>query len=222
MLALIVADGTAPSRAFVERLMTAVDSTPRLVIAADGGARTAIGLGLKPAVVIGDGDSLLPSERDALVAAGADVVAYPTAKEESDTELCVREALRRGASRIVIIGAFGGARIEHTIANVLLLTLPDLAGADAELADESSSIRVLGDGSPDSLVVNGHAGDYVSLMPLSDRVDGVTTEGLAFPLRDETLLQGPTRGLSNEMTGGSATVTRRAGRLAVIHTRSAR
>ena len=65
----------------------------------------------------------------------------------------------------------------------------------------------------------GGTGDFVSLMALSVRVEGVTTDGMKFPLRDETLLQGPTRGLSNEMTGGSATVTRRSGRLAVIHTR---
>jgi len=130
----------------------------------------------------------------------------------------VREALARGATKVLVLGAFGGTRMEHTLANVLMLALPELHGADVALVDERSTVRVIGDAQPASLTVHGAVGDFVSLLPLSERVEGVTTHGLAFPLRDEDLVQGPTRGLSNQMSEPTATVARRAGRLAVIHT----
>ena len=217
MNALIVADGDTPDRAAVDRLMaTGAD----LVVAADGGALKAQALGLRLDVVVGDFDSLPAAAADDLRAAGVPVVVHPSAKDESDTELAVREALARGATTLTVIGAFGGARLEHTIANLLLLAMPELVGRDVRLADGASVVRLLEPGGP--LAIHGRRGDFVSLLPLAPRVDGVTTAGLEFPLRDEALTQGPARGLSNVMTGDSATVSVRTGRLLVVHTRAER
>lgn len=130
----------------------------------------------------------------------------------------MREALARGAESIVIVGAFGGDRLEHSVANLLLLTLPELAAKDVALVDGPSTVRVIGGPGPGRLNISGGVGDYVSLLALSERVDGVTTSGLRYPLTDETLLQGPTRGLSNELSSDHAEVATRNGRLAVIHT----
>jgi thiamine pyrophosphokinase len=218
LIAIILADGSAASRAALRRVVGDSDVGHALVIAADGGARQAAQLGLTVDVVVGDGDSLSPGEAAELRAAGAEFITHPRAKEQSDTELAVIEALSRGARRIAVLGAFGGRRLEHTLANILLLASPPLAGRDVALVDESTTVRVMGDGGPAELLIDGAAGDYVSLLPLSERVEGVTTGGLAFPLLDEDLLQGPTRGLSNEMTTSKASVRCRAGRLAVIHT----
>lgn len=218
MKALIVADGDMPSAAAVARILG--DVAPELVIAADGGALKATVLGLAPQLVVGDADSLSPAAADELRRAGAEVVVHPAAKNESDTELAVREAVRRGASTIVVIGAFGGARLEHTVANLLLLALPDLRGLDVCLADGASTVRLLEPDAP--LTITGEPGDYVSLLPLTPSVDGVTTSGLEFPLSDEPLHQGPARGLSNQMSDQTATVTLRSGRLLIIHTRGER
>jgi len=219
-IALIVADGDVPTRAAIDELIADVAPADLLVMAADGGALKASALGLRPHVVVGDADSLTADEADVFRRDGAEVLVYPRAKDESDTELCVREALRRGAERLVIVGAFGGRRLEHTLANVLLLTLPELhgpEGRDACLADGASVLRVLLGG--ERLEIHGVARDFVSLLPLTEEATGVTTEGLAYPLRDATLQQGPARGLSNEMTTDRASVSLAAGRLAVIHTR---
>jgi thiamine pyrophosphokinase len=168
--------------------------------------------------VVGDGDSLPADRATELRSAGAEVIVHPREKDESDTELAVREALARGATSIVVIGAFGGRRLEHSIANLLLLSLPDLASVDARLVDGPSEAWVIGYTGPGSAVIQGSAGDYVSLLPLSDRVDGVTTSDLRYPLTDATLTQGPARGLSNELSATTAGVTTKSGRLAVIHT----
>ena len=214
LVALIVADGDVPPRPQVERLL---GGAPQLVIAADGGALKAEAIAFPPSVVVGDADSLDAAQVERLRATGAEVVIHPTAKDESDTELALIEALDRGATRVVIVGAFGGRRLEHTLANVLLLASERLKGRDICLADGASTLRVMHDG--ETLEIQGAPTDYVSLLPLTWHVSGVTTVGLRYALSDEMLEQGPARGLSNELTAGSATIQVGKGRLAVVHTR---
>ena len=214
MNALIVADGDIPSRATVDRLLAPGGAS--LVVAADGGALKAAALGLRPDVVVGDLDSLSSEASDALRADGVEVIVHPPDKDESDTELAVREAVSRGATALLIVGAFGGPRLEHTIANMLLLCLPELSGRDVRLADGASVVRLLDAGQ--TLTVNGKPGDFVSLFPLTPAAEGVTTTGLVYALTDEALTQGPARGLSNLMTSDVATVSARSGRLLVVHT----
>jgi len=213
--ALIVADGDVPSRAALDRLVGA--RRPDIVICADGGALKAVALGLRPDAVVGDADSLDPDAVAQLRADGVEVIVHPTSKDESDTELALREAVARGADSLLIVGAFGGARLEHTIANLLLLTLPGLTGRDVRLADGASEIRLVVGPAP--LTLEGEPGDFVSLLPLAPLVEGVTTDGLDYALTDEPLTQGPARGLSNVMSGERATVSVSSGRLLVVHTR---
>lgn len=217
--ALIVADGDVSARDLDDPLLRSDDGSGRpLVIAADGGALKAESLGLVPDVVVGDLDSLSPETVDRLRAAGVEVQRHPAQKNESDTELAVREALRRGARQLFIVGALGGLRVDHSLANMLLLTLPELAECETVVRDGPASLRVIGGNRPARLELDGRRGDIVSLLPVGERVDGVTTSGLAFPLRDESLDGGFSRGLSNVMHEGRATISLRAGRLAVIHT----
>jgi len=63
----------------------------------------------------------------------------------------------------------------------------------------------------------GQLGDVVSLIPLGGDVEGIVTEGLLYPLRDEPLLSGPARGVSNVMTEPVARVTLRSGALLIVH-----
>jgi thiamine pyrophosphokinase len=205
-LALVVADGDVR--------LPAADRSGALVIAADGGLLKAEAAGLRADVVVGDGDSLSAEKLANLRAEGVDVRLYPPEKDESDTELAVRDAVRRGADRVQIVGGLGGQRFDHALANVLLLASPDIE-ADVSLVDGPTTVRVV----TSELRIEGSAGDYVSLLPLSEEVVGVTTGGLAYPLTDATLRQGPTLGLSNELTSDHASVRVEHGRLAVIHTR---
>jgi thiamine pyrophosphokinase len=222
LLAIIVADGDIRSGAAVQQaLRRATDNGSAgavLVVAADGGALKAEQIGLSPNVVVGDGDSLDPQVAERLRRAGAEVLVYSVDKDESDTELAVREALARGASHLVILGWLGGARAEHSVANLMLLTTPALTDVDAALVDGPTTIQAMGLTGPDVMQLDGARGDFVSLLPLTEEVRGVTTTDLRFPLADATLLQGGTRGLSNEMLAARCEVRTSAGRLAVIHT----
>jgi thiamine pyrophosphokinase len=218
---IIVADGEGVPAALpvaVEEAARAGVARP-LVIAADGGSRRALDLGVTPDLVLGDGDSVGPETRAALAELGVPVELVDAAKDESDTELCLAAAVERGARVIRIVGALGGARVEHGVANLLLLAHPVLDGVDVAIVAPPSRIRRIGtaDG-PGEVEVAGAPGDLLSLLPIDTVVEGVVTHDLRFPLRDEPLLPGPARGLSNELLTERARVTSRRGRLLVIHT----
>jgi thiamine pyrophosphokinase len=190
-----------------------------LVLAADGGAAHCRAAGIQPDLVIGDLDSLAPEEHTRLAGLGVEIRVSDRAKDESDLELCVAAALDLGASRITILGGLGVERPEHSIANLLLLADPRLDGRDVTLVGHGAGIVRIGTSSgPGRTSIEGAPGDFVSLLPIGGDVEGVTTTGLRFPLHDETLPVGPSRGLSNEVTGAQATVTTRRGRLLVVHT----
>jgi thiamine pyrophosphokinase len=220
MNALILADGEAPSRAELDHAWPGWDVDLGLVIAADGGARHAERMGVAIDAWVGDGDSLDAAGIDALLAAGVPMERSSPHKDESDTELAVRAALRRGATGMFIVGGLGGARIDHALANIGLLALDELAGHPVTLIDARSRITIVRAPDPTGRAVrhdlSGRTGDIVSLLPMGAGVVGVTTAGLAYPLADEPLAVGPTRGLSNIRTAADAVVIVRSGMLLVV------
>ena len=184
-----------------------------LVVCADGGCRHAQALGLRPQVVVGDLDSLAPEAQATLEAEGVDFVVHPRAKDETDLELGLLYAVERGATEITVLGAWGG-RIDHTLGNVFLLAHPRLAGIDVRIVSATQRVVLV----HQEASFRGSAGDLLSLLPLGGDVQGITTTGLAYPLRDEALVFGPARGISNVFTGGTATVRLRSGLLLAVHT----
>ncbi|MCU0482812.1 MAG: thiamine diphosphokinase [Chloroflexi bacterium] len=214
--ALVIGDGDVPARAVLDESWPGWDAAVALTIAADGGAVRALDLGCPPDLVVGDGDSLGEEGLARLRAAAIAVELAPVAKDESDTELAVVAAVRRGTARLTILGALGGPRLDHALANVWLLAHPVLAGVDAVILDERCRVRLLS--GPATAVLAGRPGDLVSLLPFGGDAGGVTTDGLAYPLAGEPLRVGPARGLSNARTGVAARVSIRAGRLLIIET----
>ena len=189
------------------------------VIAADRGATHARAWGWPVHLLIGDLDSLEAEDLAATVASGTPVLTVPSAKDETDLELALTHALAEGGQEIVICAALGG-RTDHLLANVLLLTRPDLAGIAVTLAAGQECIRLLrGDGgAPARLELVGAPGNLLSLLPVGGDAIGVTTEGLHYPLYDETLFLGQARGVSNVFTRSRAAIALRSGLLLIVHT----
>ncbi len=189
-------------------------SADALVIAADGGARLALACQRVPNIVIGDFDSLSQDDLAGLVAMGARIDRYPAAKEETDLELALLAAAGQGATWIRVLGAVGD-RIDQTLANITLLTLPDLAGRDVRLVAGGQTLWLVG---PGDHTLDGAPGDTISLIPLDGDAENVRTDGLEYPLKGETLRFGPARGMSNVIQRSPASFSFDAGRLVVIHT----
>lgn len=222
MQAIVLADGEVPSRARLDAVWAGWSSPDALVVAADGGARHAAPLGLRIDIWVGDGDSVDRDMLASLVAEGIEIRRFPTDKDASDTELAIGTAVERGADSIVVLGGLGGPRLDHGLANIGLLALPALRERPSVILDGTNRVSALFAPGPDGGVVQrplgGPIGDGVSLLPIGDGVEGVTTGGLAYPLADEGLPAGPARGLSNLRTSPDAWVALRRGGLLIVET----
>lgn len=184
------------------------------ILGADGGAARALAWGLTPQLVIGDMDSLPDEDRAILEDRGSEFVEHPRAKDETDLELALAYAVEHGAQEIVIFGALGG-RLDHTLANVLLLALPSLQGVRARIVDGDQEALLIRSG--EAATLRGMPGDLVSLLPLAGDAHGVTCGGLAWALDRDTLRLGFSRGVSNEMMGDEARIELEEGLLLVVH-----
>ena len=181
------------------------------VVAADGGLLRAQALGLDVDVVVGDLDSATPEAIAAAEAAGARVVRYPQAKDATDLELALDEAVALGGRRVLVVASAGG-RLDHLLGSVLLLAAERYAALELDALVGDALVHVV----RGERTVHGAPGELLTLVPLGGAATGVTTDGLEYPLRGETLAPGTTRGVSNVFLGREARVTLERGVLLAI------
>jgi thiamine pyrophosphokinase len=205
--ALVFAGGDPLPAELAERL----PGPDALVVAADSGLEHANALGRRVDVVVGDFDSADPDAVAAAEAAGTEVERHPVAKDQTDLELALRAATARGATRIVVVGGYGG-RLDHFLANALALAGPAADGVAVEWVTGEALVTVI---RSDAEIV-GEPGDLCSLLAVGGPARGVWTQGLRYPLAGEDLAPGSTRGVSNELTEPVAHVTVEAGTVLAV------
>ncbi len=206
----IIANGDLNNHSFYRELIRKDD----IIFCVNGGTGHALDLGLKPDLVIGDLDSLRAPDRETVEQIKAQLIRHPSEKDKSDLELALDHAAGLQPSEILIIGALGGARFEHAFINVMLLHIPLRKGISARIIEESQEILM----AEKEALLSGVEGDYLSLFALTDKVCGIVTEGLKYPLNNESLHFASTRGLSNELTASQAKVSFRSGLLLIVKT----
>ena len=198
-----------PGKAFYAAINSA-----DMFIAADNGAATALQYGCTPRIVVGDFDSLDEFLLEDFGKRGSEIRRAAVEKDETDTELAVQVAIDEGATRITLVGALGGARFDHTMANILLLA--GFEGVPITLVDGPSLCWLVR--GPGSSTIDGQVGGLVSLLPLTSDASGVRTKGLYYALKGETLSFGKPRGVSNVLIEEHAEVSVEGGVLLVIYT----
>lgn len=207
MNALIVLGGDAPGRALLESCMRQAD----LTIAADRGLEAFCNVGLMPDLLLGDMDSV---DRAVLerMASHTQIERLPCEKDDTDGVHALDAAIARGAQRITILGALGG-RMDHAMANLMLLVRAYRHGVIAEILDEQVRIaRVCGEA-----VLHGAKGDTVSLLPAGE-VTGVTLEGFYYHASEPLSFDfSYPLGVSNVVTEDFARVTAQSGDLLLFH-----
>ena len=181
------------------------------VIAADGGLERAAALGLAVDVAIGDFDSAAPEAIAAAEQGGARVVRHPVAKDATDLELALDEAVAMGARSVLVVGS-GGGRLDHLTAGLLLLAADTYRNliVDAVLGDTRVAVVRT------SRTFTGETGDTLSLLAMHGPAIGVTTTGLEYPLHGERLEPGSTRGVSNVLAEPIASVSLEHGTLLAL------
>jgi thiamine pyrophosphokinase len=183
------------------------------VVAADSGLEQGPRLGLAVDLAVGDFDSVSPQTLAAAVASGCRVERHPIAKDATDLELGLRAARSWGADRIVAVGGHGG-RLDHLLANILVLAGPALADTMVEAWMGPARVYVARPHRP--VVLEGSAGELVTLLAVGGAAREVRTDGLRYRLAGEDLAPCSSRGVSNEMVGALAEVALGEGVLLVI------
>jgi thiamine pyrophosphokinase len=185
-----------------------------IVVGVDGGGDFLYAQLIRPALLIGDMDSITP-EAFAHLKSQAQVQRYPAEKDATDTELALQWCAANGYQDIVIVNNMEG-RFDHTLGVISNLLLALHLGLKAEISNGNQTIFI----APRKLTYSGRPGDLLSLMPVSDSVSGISTQGLQYPLNHATLQRDSTRGLSNVIQAESLTITHETGILLVILNRA--
>ena len=173
-----------------------------LVIAADSGIDHAHALGLRVDIGIGDFDSVSAEGMARAMADGAVLERHPAEKDATDLELALDVARARRPERILLLGGHGG-RLDHLLANALLLAAPAYAGIELSAQMGPARVTVIHTAG----LLTGAPGDIVTLLAAHGPATGISTTGLRYPLADEDLQPGSSRGVSNELTEDHATVS---------------
>ncbi|WPD19474.1 thiamine diphosphokinase [Thermaerobacter composti] len=180
-----------------------------LCVAADGGLRLLRAVGLWPHVLVGDFDTLTAAEVEAARAAGVEVQTFPAAKDLTDAEIALDAVRRRlGGAPLYLVGGVGD-RVDHTLANLLLTARWGTEGRPLTVLSGPAHVRPLV--APGEVRFRGAPGQTVSLVPLTPRMTGVATEGLAYPLADATLAWGTAYTVSNALVGTEGAFRARTG-----------
>ena len=175
------------------------------VIAADGGLVHTRQLGITPNEILGDFDSL------GFTPEGANV--FPVEKDDTDAMLAVRRGLTLGYREFVLYGSLDGPRLDHTVANFQTLQFLADNHAAGYLVGSTYLVTVVKDG---SLFFPAGMEGTVSVFCLGKDAEGVTLEGLYYPLEKGTLTAGFPLGVSNHFTGKKAAITVENGSLLVL------
>jgi thiamine pyrophosphokinase len=195
------------------RLIQAVIERADLIVAADGGARYALGAGVVPDLVVGDMDSLGEDLAREVEGRGASLERHPASKDKMDGHLAVLAAGRRGATGADFLCAAGGKPGAVFAVPHILLTAERSGLRSTVVADWGRMFVV----EARARIVEGTARDSISVFPLAGPATGVTLEGMLYPLENASLQPGDTLGFHNELIGGEATVSVESGALLVVH-----
>ncbi|EKE14032.1 MAG: hypothetical protein ACD_12C00702G0001 [uncultured bacterium] len=203
--AIIFVNGNLSDLSQAKKIITKED----FLIAADGGVSHIEKLGLMTNIVIGDMDSI-----DSDLLKKYSLIKYPRKKDKTDFELAIDYCLEKKFQEIIIFGILGD-RIDHLMANIFLIVKIQTQNPKIKIKiiERKKEIFILNK----ELIVNGKIGDEVSIIPVSEKLEGINTDGLSYRLIDDTLAFGSTRGVSNVMNKTFAKIAVKKGSALIEH-----
>ncbi|WP_178019362.1 thiamine diphosphokinase [uncultured Paenibacillus sp.] len=186
-----------------------------VLIGADRGALFLVEHGIKPDLAVGDFDSVSQEELALIRNNSKEILdCDPVDKDLTDTELAFDLAVRRNPAEIVLTGVIG-TRLDHTLANLHMLLRAAEQGITCAIWDEHNYVTLCGS----VCRVEDRGYTYVSLLPLTPVVTGITLDGFRYPLHNATLRIGQSLAVSNQLAASIGTVHLDEGWLLVIQSR---
>lgn len=187
------------------------------IIAVDHGADFLCETGFCPDVMVGDFDSVKEETLSFIRKNGkTKIMQYQPEKDDTDTELAMKYAILKGATQIDIYGATG-TRLDHVLGNIQLLMLGIKNEVPCYIIDETNCIRMINHRC--IIKKQKQHGRYVSILPYTTKVVGVTLRGMKYPLERFTLEGGRAIGVSNEIVDDEAVIDLEEGILIVIESK---
>lgn len=208
--ALIVSGGTAPSEELLRRI---VNEGTDLIIAADSGAAVLLKYGIDFNLALGDFDSLEPALLEK-IRQDKEIITYEVRKDFTDTEAAYREAVRRGAREIVILGATG-TRYDHFMGNLALLKIALKENVRVRIIDDHNEIFMTGK----SALIEKQDGFCISIFAVDGDVPDLSFRNVSYPLEHHHLTPESTLTVSNEFLEGPAVLDFKEGCVLVIISR---
>lgn len=176
------------------------------VICIDGGYDIAKRNHISPDLLMGDFDSIISTLPD-----DVPIMRFPPEKDYTDLELALKKAVELKAENVTIIGGIGG-RLDHTIANIQLLSSYNDCFKSLVMLDGRNKCFI----ASRHMVIPAEENSYISLFSLSEKCEGVSASGVKYPLKNHTLTRDFPLGVSNEFKEKSAILSVEDGTLLVI------
>jgi len=181
--------------------------------AVDRGVYRLLKKGITPAVAFGDYDSVTEEELVWMGQQTNELHIVPREKDQTDLEIAINWALGQKPVLIRIFGATGG-RLDHGLANIQML----LKGLEVEIemciVDNKNEITVKKMGT--HIIEENKNFPYVSFVPVTEIVEGITLFGFKYPLTNKTIEWGSTLCISNELVKEKGTFSFTSGILMLI------
>lgn len=195
MKVIIIASGNSIKREIFDELHVEDD----FIICADGGLNYLDSMNIVPDLIVGDFDSadisLLKKYKD------IKIKKFLPEKNFTDTEIAIEEAVALGYKEIIIFGATG-TRLDHTMANILLIEKYIKKGINIRIVDNNNYIQILNE----DISLNKKEGYYLSIIPITENIEGITLKGFKYPLENVKVNRGSTLCISNEITDAKAQI----------------
>jgi len=188
MNVLILTNGSIVNHECIKKVVPSAD----FVICADGGVKHLSKLELWPDLIVGDFDSVKKDELEFYIQKGVSIRKFSSEKDQTDTHIAVDSAIEAGATNVILLGALG-SRFDHSYANIMLLYRLMKLGIKARIIDDYNHIIMLND----FTVIEGEAGQVLSLLPFGGTARIVETHGLKYPIINRDLSLDDPYGVSN-------------------------
>ncbi|WP_313640909.1 thiamine diphosphokinase [Paenibacillus sp.] len=185
------------------------------IIGADQGALFLISHGYTPDIAVGDFDSVSPEALQDIESKSKKTITCDAVnKDLTDSEMALDIAMDQQPDSILLLGVTG-TRIDHSLASIQMMTRALQRQINCYVMDTHNYITLTGS----QAVIDDLGYTYVSLLPLTPEVSGITLEGFQYPLTEATLKLGQSLGVSNKLISSSGTVTIRSGLLLIIQSK---
>lgn len=181
------------------------------ILSADGGTNHCLEASLIPDLVVGDLDSISEESIQIIKKNGIPIEKFPVKKDKTDSELASDYVIDKGFKDITIMGAIGN-RMDHTLANILLLTKLTEKGIKGRIIDGNNTIYLV----EDELTLENQAGFYVSVIPITNSGILISLKGFEYELENTEIKFGSTLGISNRIVKNKGIVKVHKGRGLVI------